>query len=358
MKIAIIAANNIRVSPYVLFYLNICEDNGWETHVLVPDRSGIQETISYGELHTFRQWNESKKFSSYTRYAKWVKKTVRDLKIDFVITLTALSSAFCSNLLLSKQFKGKYIIDIRDFSYEHISLFRLIEKKLMANAALRVISSRKFECFLPQNQQYLVCHNISFDTNTQATVFETKNELPIRIGYVGAVSYENQCYKLIDLVKNDPRFTFDIYGKGVSSELVENYVKKVNCSRVQCYGAYRPDEKAGIIKGVDILFNAYGNDSMRLTCALSNKLYDALFYGKPLLNSPNTYMDEMGSIISFSLDLDNEKNLDHLYEWYTHIDSVAATEYAKKMMSRFVQENASTINMITCTINENNKENV
>ena len=355
MKIAIIAANNIRVSPYVLFYLNICAENQWETHVFVPDRLEIQETISYGELHTFKSWDESKKFSSYRKYAKWVKAQVRDRKIDFIITLTALSSVFCSPLLLSKHFKGKYIIDIRDYSYEHISLFKLIEKRLVRNAALRVISSRKYECFLPKNENYLVCHNISFDVTSQAvTEFKTETNLPIKIGYIGAVSYEDQCYKLIDLVKNDSRFAFEIYGKGVSSELVEDYVEKIHCSRIQCHGAYQPNEKASIIKGVDILFNAYGNDSMKLTCALSNKLYDAFFYGKPLLNSPNTYMDEMGSIISFPIYLDKEKNLESLFEWYIHIDNAAATQYAKEMMFQFVQENADTINMIECTINKDN----
>lgn len=286
MKIAIIAANNIRVSPYVLFYLNICAENQWETHVFVPDRLEIQETISYGELHTFKSWDESKKFSSYRKYAKWVKAQVRDRKIDFIITLTALSSVFCSPLLLSKHFKGKYIIDIRDYSYEHISLFKLIEKRLVRNAALRVISSRKYECFLPKNENYLVCHNISFDVTSQAvTEFKTETNLPIRIGYIGAVSYEDQCYKLIDLVKNDSRFAFEIYGKGVSSELVEDYVEKIHCSRIQCHGAYQPNEKASIIKGVDKgCFILAGIDEQSLLQAVDTavEMNDSGDYGIPV----------------------------------------------------------------------------
>ena len=216
MKIAIIAANNIRVSPYVLFYLNICAENQWETHVFVPDRLEIQETISYGELHTFKSWDESKKFSSYRKYAKWVKAQVRDRKIDFIITLTALSSVFCSPLLLSKHFKGKYIIDIRDYSYEHISLFKLIEKRLVRNAALRVISSRKYECFLPKNENYLVCHNISFDVTSQAvTEFKTETNLPIRIGLktirVLLLRYMEKEYLVNSLKIMSKRYTVLVY---------------------------------------------------------------------------------------------------------------------------------------------------
>lgn len=352
MKIAIIAANNIRVSPYLLFYLDICMENQWETHVFIPDRQGITETIKYGKLEVFKEWDKAKKFSSYLKYARWIQRHIKKQSFDYIISLTALSSVFVSRVLLSPKYKNRYIIDIRDYSYEHIPIFRSIEKKLMKNAALRVISSRKYEMFLPKKQEYMVCHNISFNINqTKKLPYNINKRGIIKIGYVGAVSYENQCYRLIDLVKNDTRFSFEIFGEGISSDLIEKYVGKTNCTRIRCHGAYLPEEKADIIKSVDILFNAYGNDSKRLTCALSNKLYDSFFYGKPILNSPDTYMNELGKQISYAIDFDNEKDLNGLYKWYINIDCQAATRYADSMLALFIQENKETINKIVNLIN-------
>ena len=136
--------------------------------------------------------------------------------------------------------------------------------------------------FLPKSD-YHVCHNYSGYDNTKEE-FE-KGQVPIRIGYIGGLSYVDQCTKLMKLIAADSRFIFEFYGTSDMEEALKEEAKSFQCDRIIFHGSYAPQDKTRIIKQVDILFNAYGNGCPLLDCALSNKLYDALIFKKPILGS-------------------------------------------------------------------------
>lgn len=146
----------------------------------------------------------------------------------------------------------------------------------------------------------------------------------------------------MDLVNKDERFEFHFYGTGVAEKSLKEYAKKYNNPRIKFMGKYENSEKENIIQKVDILFNLYGNGRPLVDYALSNKLYDALYYHKPLLTSPNTYMQEMGGDMAFSLDLNTSFDLDELWDWYQELDKKAIDNYAHNLYQIVVQENART----------------
>lgn len=344
-KIAIVAANNLRVSPYVNYYVKIFKSLGVEIFVFTPNRIRIKEEIADATVKQFNKWDNSKSnIINYFRYSRWVKNEIRNTEIKVAIGCAALNSVCLSDLLLNRKYIKRYLIDIRDYSYEKYMLFRTFEKKLFNHSYLNVISSPKYTDFLPDSN-YHVCHNISFDDNEKCS-FRRKTNEKIVIGYVGAISYRKQCEKLIDLVENDSRFEFHFFGDGMDGKHIKNYIEIKDNSRIVFHGPYYPSEKPGIIKSVDLLFNAYGNDSPRLCCALSNKLYDALHYKKPIINSPNTYMNKVAGPYSFAIDLDECKSLQDLYVWYNNLNSTLLDEYAENLMSQFERENEITSDKI------------
>jgi hypothetical protein len=133
---------------------------------------------------------------------------------------------------------------------------------------------------------------------------------------------------------------------------VKRIVTECACERVRYYGPYEPKEKPEIIGSVDILFNVYGNDSPLLLYALSNKLYDAMYYHKLVLNSIGTYMEEMCGICGYSIDLERNSALDDLYNWYKGIDEYQINEYQDRMSARFFRENSITHDAIAQFIRE------
>lgn len=352
MIVGIVAANKLKYSPYVFYYVNILKELNLEYEIIVPKRNKSVEDICVKNTHEFTWEDEKSSIINYIRYCRDVKKySIK--KFDFMIILTTNIAVF-SNGWLRKYFNNKYIVDIRDYTYENNRLFYMLEKRAVCHAALRVISSKKFQVFLPQSE-YLVCHNNTWPDERKDSLSNC-NRKRIVIGYVGAVAYKEQCIRLMNLVQADARFEFHIYGDGVAQKELKKYAEEMKCDRIKFFGRYVPEEKKHIINKIDILFNAYGNGSPLVDYALSNKLYDALYFGKPVLNSPNTYMSEMCGPLSYEIDFENVDSLDELSKWYDNMEKNVMEEYSRKQYSNIIEEDKITKNKIKHTL-INIKEN-
>ncbi|MDF2544131.1 MAG: hypothetical protein K0S47_3849 [Herbinix sp.] len=352
MRIGIIAANNIRYSPYIFFYTKILDEAKINYELIIPDRNPDLKDSFESVVHILPWNNKYSSIVNYLKYSKNVKSFVKKKKYEFLIVLTTVNAVFCSGWLKDK-YAGKYLVDIRDYTYENNKIYYYLEKKSVKNSFLNVISSEKFKLFLPESR-YLVCHNINTPYDGVDYKFKKKSG-KIVIGYVGAVSYKDQCIRLMQLVDHDERFEFHIYGAGVAIDIVRQYANSLRNSRIQLYGIYDPSEKDSIIQAVDILFNAYGNGTPLLDYALSNKLYDSMYYHKPLLTSPKTSMEELGGCLAYSLDLCTENSLDGLWNWYTSLSAKDVDKYADRMYSCFIRESKETKRSIMDCLSKLNK---
>lgn len=337
MRVGIIAANNIRYSPYIFSYTEILKKIDVEYELIIADRYGLKENFD-SVVHVL-PWDHSQKtIVNYLKYTSNVKAIIRKQRYDALIILTSVNAAFLG-IWLKRHYKGRYIVDIRDYSHENIYPYFLLEKIAVQNSLMNVISSRKFTEFLPQ-AEYSVCHN--FNENARIVPCFQRSEGQITIGYVGGVSYVDQCKKLMALVVKDSRFKMEFFGTSTKEEQMRRAINEFDCDRIIFHGAYAAAEKESILQKVDILFNAYGNGIPLLDCALSNKLYDSLIYKKPILTCPGTYMTEMAGPLAYPIDLERETSLDALYDWYMRIDGHAVETFAANVLNSIFRENSTT----------------
>lgn len=330
MKVAIVAFNNLKYSPYVRTYADYLDKNGISYDVIYPNREGFAESL--GKKTYAIPWDKNKnKAINFLKFRAEAIRLLKKSRYDFVFVLTTMPAVLLSGFL-SRRYKGKYLVDVRDYTYENIKLYALVEKRALKNSAMNVISSPGFRKFLP-DAEYCLCHNISAAyRDGERRAFAPKKDGPIVIGYVGSIAYKTQCIRLIHLVENDNRFCFYFYGSEGADEKIASYLKENPCERIKTFGAYKPEEKVGIMQNVDILFNVYGYGNKLLDYALSNKLYDSFYMGIPVLTSPNTAMSEELAEFSFDIDLLNEKSLDALYDWYHSIDAQSFASYANQYL--------------------------
>lgn len=334
MKVAIIAASNIRFSPYISYYTSLLDEAGLDYELIYPDRVNVEDGFSR-TAHKV-EWNRKKPvFFEYRNYAAKVKKIVNRNRYDFLIVLTTNIAAYMAKWL-RRYYPNKYIVDIRDYTHENILPFFNRERIAVKNSSLNVISSKKFEVFLPR-ADYHVCHNTGLCTPINEP--RIKNTQPITIGYIGQGNYLENCKILCDKVCLDKRFKFAFYGLRNRYEILRPYEQYENIS---FHGVFSPDEKPQIIDQVDILFNVYGNGIPLLDYALSNKLYDAFAFGKPILTSPGTYMSSLAGPYAFDVDISSETLLDDLFAWYSKLDNCELSTYAQDMFRRFSLENQET----------------
>ena len=337
MRVGIVAANNIRYSPYIFFYTEILKKIDVEYELIIADRYGLKESFD-SVVHVLPWDHRQKTIVNYLKYTSKVKSIIRKQRYDALIILTSVNAAFLG-MWLKHHYKGRYIVDIRDYSHENIYPYFMLEKIAVQNSLMNVISSRKFTEFLPQ-AEYSVCHN--FNENARIVPCFQRSEGQITIGYVGGVSYVDQCKKLMALVVKDSRFKMEFFGTSTKEEQMRRAIDEFDCERIIFHGAYSAAEKESILHKVDILFNAYGNGIPLLDYALSNKLYDSLIYKKPILTCPGTYMTEMAGPFAYPIDLSRETSLDALYNWYMKVDGSKAVEYAENRMASIVLENRVT----------------
>lgn len=332
MKAAIIAFNNVKYSPYVKTYSNYLDENNISYDVILPNRDDIPEML--GEKTYAIKWDKNKhKALNFLKFRKEALRILKKNKYDFVFVLTTMPAVLLSGYL-SRKYKGKYLVDIRDYTYENVSFYFKLEKRAVENSAVNVISSPGFKKFLPK-ADYLLCHNVNpLYRGSDIGTFEPSQNSPITIGYVGSIAYKSQCMKLINLVEKDERFRFHLYGDEGTNHQISDYLAEHPCDRIKAFGPYKPEDKVDIMKNVDILFNAYGYGRKLLDYALSNKLYDSFYMGIPLLTSPNTSMSEEAGNYSFDIDFECDKSLDELYKWYYNIDQDAFYNYSKEYLNR------------------------
>ena len=332
MKAAIIAFNNLKYSPYIKTYSDHLEKLGIAYDVILPNRDGLSEAL--GETMYAIPWDKSK--SKALNFLKFRHEAIRILKknkYDFLFVLTTMPTVLLSGYLC-RHYKGRYLVDVRDYTYENVAPYFFLEKRAVRHSAMNVISAPGFRKFLPK-ASYCLCHNVSPAYRAGKTKdFAPTEKDPIIIGYVGAIAYKEQCIRLMRLVEKDERFCFYLYGSEGGDRRVSQYAEASTCERIRAFGPYKPEEKVGIMQGVDMLFNAYGNGNKLVDHALSNKLYDSFYMGLPLLTSPATAMSEEAGAFSFDIDLANADSLDELYDWYHQIDGKAFDEYSRSYLNQ------------------------
>lgn len=348
-RVAIVVFQNLRYAPFLNFYetvLSKLNDVNYDVIYYNRDRSlsepdtGKYIPISWIGKGT-NQASKLEKIFNFLLYARRVRKVLLQRKYDYVIVLMTMPAVLLGDYLI-RNYPKRYSLDIRDYTFEEYGIYRNAEKRVICGAQEVLISSEGFKHFLPRFQ-YTRIHNFNRVDNSFRDANKRKHlpgpGRPIKISYIGSISYERECIALIDLVASDSRFTFSFYGNENTSSKVSSYVRSLDCDRIQMEGQFRPSEKASIYKKTDMVFNCYGNDSLLVKYAISNKFYDSLEFRVPLLVSPNTSMEAETQGFSFALDLEKANDLDNLFHWYLEFDWQSYDKFAGQVINKAILEN-------------------
>ncbi len=80
MRAGIVAANNIRYSPYIFFYTRVLDRMNLSYDLIVPDRNGLNE-ISEQSVKLLPWNNKFPTIVNYIRYTHSVKKMLKKKRV-------------------------------------------------------------------------------------------------------------------------------------------------------------------------------------------------------------------------------------------------------------------------------------
>ncbi len=349
MKVGIIEINVFNNCPYVVKYLDILKEQNIEYDLIGWDRDGNTPVFSENNILFRCPSNEKrsiiKKLPDFIKYARFLNKILKEKKYDKIILLNTLTAFLVINHL--KRYKNKFILDIRDLSYEYFSPFKKILGKIIDKSFFTCISSKGFEKELPKGKDYVMAHNFQYGAIEKKDdyTFTKREETPINILHIGIGRGDKYNKLLSDIFGGDKRFSLVFAGVFNDTPFFIEYAKKYD--NIKVYGSYKQEEKIKFIKEADMLFYNYMS-SYNCDCALANKYYDGLIFKKPLIGNLATYSGKLVSekSVGISLDFDDKSYADKVYNYYMNLEEENYLSNVKEEISRVLSDDRIYLNKI------------
>lgn len=349
VRILLLGFGKIAYMPYMHFYLDLLskyEDNRIE--LLYWDRDGkedapIPESICRAyrfERHLEEQLSFRQKLKYFAGYRKFALKVLKENKYDYIIVLHTTPGLTLFDYLW-KHYRGRYVLDFRDVSYEYISIYKQLVGFLARNAGLTYVSSDAFRKFLPETVNALTIHNYLEDSLSKegCGCINTK-QMPLKICYWGLVRQLHPNRILIDALGNDSRFELHYYGRmQQEGRDMEAYVENKQYTNVFFHGAYLPNERYEFAADTNLIHNVY-DDGYTTGNAMGNKYYDGTIFEIPQLCTRNTHMgrlcEEEG--VGLAVDLTSQSLADDIWDYYTSLDWESFRSKCKLSVGKVLRE--------------------
>lgn len=335
MKICIIGHTEKNYLPYIEKYTSFFDQNNISYDVIYWQREAKEMPENPNEFNFFEEGKDGffNKLSAYGRYKKFVLDILEKNHYDKVVVLTTLP-AFVLRKYLKKNFKDRYLFDFRDYSFEKYPFYKRAVDKIIDNSEITTISSQGFMEFLNKNRKIIMNHNIPNTVEIEKAP-DLKEKSVISVGFIGGVRYFEENVALINKLKNTFRYQLWYIGKQTNACDLKGYCEGQDVKNISFIGKYQNSEKAELYKSVDIINSIYGDDSLEVTTALPNRLYEACLYKKPIISSKNTYLGELIEQydLGFIVDVQQDDVLTMLNDYVDNFDSEKFTENCRRFLS-------------------------
>jgi hypothetical protein len=323
--------------PYLNNYEKLLIDNQCTYTLLHWDRFNIDD--SNNEFRYIDgKIGHKRNMIDYYRFSKFIKRILSKNEFDKIIVFGIPILLFIGGVL-TKRYRGNYIIDVRDY-HKIVKVCNL--KNIIKDSAYTVISSPDYKKWLPDNDKYLVNHNLNIDNYNDCLDESIKNRLKLNISFIGATrDYEIN----IDLISSlSESKCIDVYyhGEGDINPLIDEYIKKKNVKNAFLTGRYSKKDEGILYHKSDLINVLRLNDSINNETALPNRLYNAEYYCKPMLAYEGTYLSE----------IINKYNLGLVINTFENLEMVIKNYFDNFEYDKYISGRAEFLNM---AINDNKK---
>lgn len=299
MRLLLICPTNIDNMPYYQRYLRISHGTQVSIQTIVWDRLNTSpDCIAFKD----KRAGYRRSPIEYYNYARFIRKTLKNIKFDRIIIFGLHLSFFLQKTLM--QYRGKYIIDIRDL---HPIMYFIDFKSLFGNAHSVILSSGYFKNYLPKYEKYYIDHNVSMsyeqiqrfydvpDTNIHKIDEKHVNS----IAYIGSLRDKKTNIQLLHALGNNPKYQIIFHGDGISYKSLVEYSQKHNFQNVSFGGRYEKIYELSLYDNATFINILIPNSSINNRALLPNRLYNACISHKPIIALRNTYVSKI--VLAFSL---------------------------------------------------------
>jgi hypothetical protein len=298
VKACIVTHDEYPNIPYVKTYERLLAQQGIPFDIILWNRSGEANAGSpaASQNHTFdsaAQRGLPSKIKSRLQWKYFARAIVRGRAYDFLIVCTTVPAVLLARTLL-QEYGNRYLLDIRDFTFESIPPYKQIVRRLIEKSGMTTISSKGFLAWMPKTTAaQVLTHNIGNAGFMEQRPPDLPGKTTVVIGFVGGIRYFDTNKRLICSLANSSKYALRYVGRQHPGCYLPEYCKQQKIRNVTFEPRYDNGQKPEIYKNIDMINCVYGSASPETCTALPNKLYDCLLFKKPMIVSSGTYLSEL-----------------------------------------------------------------
>lgn len=340
MRYLIITYDDYFNIPYICNYEKILKARNRSYDIVLWNRSGQQVTVP--NAYVFQGRDSKHKLGKILPFAQW-SSFVRDIlkreKYDRLIILTTMPAVLLADILLG-EYRGRFWLDIRDFTYENVSFYKRIVHKLVQAAAAVSISSPAFQRFLPQSDRLYLIHNISNQEAAEERCTLDPKASCFCIGFVGGIQFVRQNRQLLSKFANNEKYLLKYVGKPHLGCDLPSFCRENHIRNAAFYPAFQNHEKPEIYRSIQLINCVYGNHNQVVRLLLPNRLYDCVLFKKPILVSKDTYLAEVVAQygLGLAVDVEQEDVAAMVDAYLAEFDREAFEEGCRRFLERVDRE--------------------
>lgn len=244
--------------------------------------------------------NGLSKISKLLSYSKLVRYVVNEMSSNDIIYAFGFEMATLTRLLTC----SKYVYECADVvaAREHSNLMKWLDNNNIKESCFTVFTSEGFADFFwgekrnnPDIRDKYILHPNRLSTyflNQTRPVAQYVSSNKIRFGFAGLLRFLDIYFTFCELIgKEYPYYEFHFWGDADESgkKMVNDIAEKY--SNVFYHGKYaNPQDLDKVYNSFDVCVAVYNTSSGNVCIAEPNKLYESMYYGKPIVVSKNTFI--------------------------------------------------------------------
>jgi hypothetical protein len=334
MRLALILASNLYMSPYVRYYTEILDKCGVPYDIIAWNRFGVAEAgVQAFNLKSSLHKSVLGKLIDYFRYRCFVKSKLTEGNYDKVVVFTIVNALMLFPFL-KKRYKHRFIVDIRDY----VAAAKYVPSRLSAaiqNAALVVISSAGYKQWLPKDNAYLIRHNTQIFRTVESRV-RIEGQSKYKILTIGAIGYYDANRRLIESLADSPMFELEFVGSGYAEQSLKDFAASRGIKNVCFLGRYAKEDEPKYLRDAALISILIDDSINSITC-MSNRFYLSLVYGIPMMVDSNTEQARWVEKYNLGVIIDKNQNIKQQIVQYLQMFDSQAFNAGRKACLQIVQ---------------------
>ncbi len=248
-----------------------------------------------------REKNQSK-IKKTTFFITHIKQILQENEKDSLFYLFGFEIAIFVYLLGCK----KYIYEEADVTAARINnffvrnLLLFLDRRIIKHSYRTIFTSGGFAPFIyphraPEEKFIMMPNKLSpfFDEEKKLRVRPSNIDIEhIKFGFIGLIRYPNTIVRFARVIGRDfPQHEFHFWGDIEREEYIDEETRSFK--NVFIHGRFNnPEDLMSIYDKIDISIVCYDTASGNVKIAEPNKIYESIFFEKPIVVSSGTYLAE------------------------------------------------------------------